>query len=306
MTDFIDMTKAELAAALKAAGIELTASQIKKTSHADLVQMAGEQARPTEPNLIKVLDNSDALHASESPDAAELDDNRLLETLATLTPAEQHLLVAFAHCENNVTNGAPKHAKVASDLATWVWLDDRKVGDMTVKQKKGVLSSLVKKSLVTVTPDSEGDLIGFTDAGFDAVMALLDDELPEITTAPKADKKAANVVAMPTTKKARVLEDRVLLQPGKVEDVKPTKEGSKRALLIQALSRGCTLEHLESLLGWNRSTVSSAIRTDVGAIGLGVERKGDKYFLLLPEGMKALPVREATATREEARVAACK
>ena len=137
-------------------------------------------------------------------------------------------------------------------------------------------------------------------------MALLDDELPEITTAPKADKKAANVVAMPTTKKARVLEDRVLLQPGKVEDVKPTKEGSKRALLIQALSRGCTLEHLESLLGWNRSTVSSAIRTDVGAIGLGVERKGDKYFLLLPEGMKALPVREATATREEARVAACK
>lgn len=306
MTDFIDMTKAELAAALKAAGIELTASQIKKTSHADLVQMAGEQARPTEPNLIKVLDDSDALHASESPDAAELDDNRLLETLATLTPAEQHLLVAFAHCENNVTNGAPKHAKVASDLATWVWLDDRKVGDMTVKQKKGVLSSLVKKSLVTVTPDSEGDLIGFTDAGFDAVMALLDDELPEITTAPKADKKAANVVAMPTTKKARVLEDRVLLQPGKVEDVKPTKEGSKRALLIQALSRGCTLEHLESLLGWNRSTVSSAIRTDVGAIGLGVERKGDKYFLLLPEGMKALPVREATATREEARVAACK
>lgn len=306
MTDFIDMTKAELAAALKAAGIELTASQIKKTSHADLVQMAGEQARPTEPNLIKVLDDSDALHASESPDAAELDDNRLLETLATLTPAEQHLLVAFAHCENNVTNGAPKHAKVASHLATWVWLDDRKVGDMTVKQKKGVLSSLVKKSLVTVTPDSEGDLIGFTDAGFDAVMALLDDELPEITTAPKADKKAANVVAMPTTKKARVLEDRVLLQPGKVEDVKPTKEGSKRALLIQALSRGCTLEHLESLLGWNRSTVSSAIRTDVGAIGLGVERKGDKYFLLLPEGMKALPVREATATREEARVAACK
>ncbi len=145
MTDFIDMTKAELAAALKAAGIELTASQIKKTSHADLVQMAGEQARPTEPNLIKVLDDSDALHASESPDAAELDDNRLLETLATLTPAEQHLLVAFAHCENNVTNGAPKHAKVASDLATWVWLDDRKVGDMTVKQKKGVLSSLVKK-----------------------------------------------------------------------------------------------------------------------------------------------------------------
>lgn len=110
----------------------------------------------------------------------------------------------------------------------------------------------------------------------------------------------------PTPKKARVLDDRILIKPGKAEDVKPTKEGSKRALLIQALSRGTTLEHLMELLGWNRDTVSSAIRTDVGAIGLGVERKGGKYFLLLPEGMKALPVREATATREEARMAACK
>lgn len=106
-------------------------------------------------------------------------------------------------------------------------------------------------------------------------------------------------------RKPRGLDDRVIQAPGKLDDVKPTKEGSKRAILIQALARGTTLEHLQSLLGWNRETVSSALRTDVKAIGLGCERKGGKYFLLLPEGMKKLPVREATATRAAA-VAACK
>lgn len=110
---------------------------------------------------------------------------------------------------------------------------------------------------------------------------------------PKADRKP------------RGLDDRVIQAPGKAEDVRPTKEGSKRAILIQALARGCTLEHLESLLGWNRATVSSALRTDVGAVGLGVERKGGKYFLLLPAGMSKLPLRDATTSRADALVAAC-
>lgn len=106
-------------------------------------------------------------------------------------------------------------------------------------------------------------------------------------------------------RKPRGIDDRVIQAPGTLDDVKPTKDGSKRAILIKALARGTTLEHLQELLGWNRETVSSALRTDVGAIGLGCERKGGKYFLLLPEGMKKLPVREATATRAAA-VAACK
>lgn len=250
------------------------------------------------------------LHEVGSPEAAELDDDsevddkHLLATLKSLTPAEQHLLVAFAHCENNVTNGAPKHAKVAADLATWVWLDDRKVGDMTTKQKKGVLSSLVKKSLVTVTPDSEGDLIGFTDAGFDAVMALLDDELPEIATpAPKAETVKADKPA----RKARVLEDRVIQKPASdLATVRPMTDGSKRHLLAQAMQRGATLEHLIEVTGWSRSTVTSALRWDMSQVGLGVERKGDKYFLIMPEGLKRLPVREATISRADALVAACK
>lgn len=98
----------------------------------------------------------------------------------------------------------------------------------------------------------------------------------------------------------RRLEDRVLVEPGNPEDVKPTKEGSKRALLVTALARGTTVEHLMDLLGWNRPTVTSAIYSDVRAIGLGVERRDGKYFLLLPEGMNALPLREAAKRRAKA------
>lgn len=51
MQDLIDMTKAELAAIIGG----MTASQIKKMSHADLVQMAGEKAAPKAPTQGEVI-----------------------------------------------------------------------------------------------------------------------------------------------------------------------------------------------------------------------------------------------------------
>ena len=111
---------------------------------------------------------------------------------------------------------------------------------------------------------------------------------------PKADRKP------------RGLDDRVIQAPGKVEDVRPTKEGSKRALLVIALQRGATIEHLMEVLGWNKDTVSSALRTDLKAIGLGCERRKGKYHLMLPEGMKKLPLRDATTSRADALAAACR
>ena len=107
------------------------------------------------------------------------------------------------------------------------------------------------------------------------------------------------------TRKPRGLDDRVIQALGKAQDVRPTKEGSKRALLVIALQRGATIEHLMEVLGWNRETVSSAPRTDLKAIGLGCERRKGKYHLLLPEGMKKLPLRDATTSRADALVAAC-
>lgn len=120
------------------------------------------------------------------------------------------------------------------------------------------------------------------------------------TSAPKvAQAKPAPKPEKPA-RAPRGLEDRILVEPGNAEDVKPTKEGSKRALLVTALSRGTTVEHLMDLLGWNRPTVTSAIYSDVKAIGLGVERREGKYTLLLPEGMKALPLREAAKRKAKA------
>ena len=72
-----------------------------------------------------------------------------------------------------------------------------------------------------------------------------------------------------------------------------------------ALARGTTLEHLAEVTGWSRSVVSAALYTDFRAAGLGIERKAGKLHLILPAGVKRLPVREA-ATSNKDTIAACK
>lgn len=268
MTDMNTMTKNELAVIIGG----MTPSQIKKAAHADLVQRAADmQGTPTE-----VLDNSSFLTPTE-------DD--VLAVLKSLTVPEQHLLVAFAHCENTVVNAAPKQATGPADLTTWVWLEDRKVGDMTTPQKKGVLSSLVKKNLVHVTPDSDGDMLGWSLLGFDVVQSLLGQELPAIENKQKA---------APTTRKGN--EDRILVQPATdATKIRPIRAGTKRHLMAVALGRGTTMEHLAEITGWRRDVVSSALYTDFKAAGLGIERKAGKLFLILPEGVAELPVRNTAA-----------
>lgn len=268
MTDLNTMTKPELAVIIGG----MTPSQIKKAAHADLVQRAADvQGAPTDP----VLDNSSYLTPTE-------DD--VLAVLKSLTAPEQHLLVAFAHCENTVVNAAPQQATVPADLTTWVWLEDRKVGDMTTPQKKGVLSSLVKKNLVHVTQDSDGDMLGWSLLGFDVVQSLLDHDLPAMPAAKKEK---------PTT---RGTDDRILVQPATdAAKIKPIHAGTKRHLMAVALARGTTLEHLAEITGWSRSVVSAAIYTDFKTAGLGIERKAGKLHLILPEGVADLPVRTAAS-----------
>lgn len=116
----------------------------------------------------------------------------------------------------------------------------------------------------------------------------------------------AKIVKAPKARKPRELPDRVMREPGKPEDVKATKAGSKRHLMAEALAKGATIQELMETLGWNKDTVSSALRTDMGALGLGVERKAGKYYLLLPKGVKRIPAHDADTTRADALVAACK
>ena len=146
----------------------------------------------------------------------------------------------------------------------------------------------------------------------DMTKTALNDMLAKPLTASALKKIAkADLVAMieaqpPKTRKPRVLPDRVMIEPGKPEDVKATKAGSKRHLMAEALATGATIEELVELLGWNKDTVSSALRTDMGALGLGVERKAGKYHLLLPKGVKRVPSHDADTNRAAALVAACK
>ena len=296
MTDLNTLTKAAINALLVT---PLTASQLKKKSHADLVAMF--DAMPAADAL-----DADIADARGDEPTPPTDDKTLLKTLRALTIPEQHLLSAFAHCENTVTNGAPTSAKTAADLATWVWLDTRKVGDMTTAQKKGVLSSLVKKGLLVITPDAEGDLLGWTLLGFDVVQSLLEEPLPAMPAAkaPKADKPKAE----PKPRAPKALEDRVIVQPTTdLKKVRPAGEGTKKHMIAEALLIGATAERLMEITGWNKSTALSALRWDIGSqMGLGVERKGEKYFLILPEGVKAIPVKAKDMTRADALVAACK
>ena len=271
-----DKTKTELAAIIGG----MTASQIKKASHIELMNRAAHaQGKLTEMNAFG--DDPD-----EPTSAAHIVD------LPAITAAEHHLMVAFAHCENTPLNGAPKQAAHPSDLSTWVWLDTRKVGDMTTAQKKGVLASLVKKGFVTVTPDSEGDLIGWTSAGFEVLRSILELPMPALP-AKATDKpaKANDAPARPKAPKApptarrKQNADGILFAPA--DSQKEPKEGSKRALLLGLLRgpKGTTVDDMAAATGWGRGVASSALYVDVKGSGYGVERINGRLHLL-PRGAK--------------------
>lgn len=148
-----------------------------------------------------------------------------------------------------------------------------------------------------------------TKAELNALLAspLSASDLKKITLADLQAKVDAQKPANPTPKKARVLEDRVLVAPATdLKMVRPVGEGTKRHLLLQALLIGATVEKLQEVTGWNRATAQSALRWDVPQAGMGCERKGDRYFLILPAGVKAIPVKAKDQTRADALVAACR
>lgn len=256
-------------------------------------------AEPTEDEIAS--GKVDALMNKTDPESPTADN---------LTDLEKRVLVA--HLEAGIDcNGAETLDAMLSDNMTWsdVKETSQRTG-LTKKQVSGVIASLSTKGLLDADVEKPNGQPGvdqvLTDKGIRIAFDLLGDGVVANqgpTPAPKADSAKAEKPA----RKARVLEDRVIQKPATdLAKVRPMTDGSKRHLLAQALLRGATLEHLTEVTGWSRSTVTSALRWDMGQVGLGVERKGDKYFLIMPEGLKRLPVREATISRADALVAACK
>lgn len=187
-----------------------------------------------------------------------------------LTDLEKRVLVAYADAGTDC-NGAETVDAMLADNMTWGDVPEiAKATGLTQKQVQGVIASLSTKGLLLITDEAVN--------GEGPVQQVLADN------------------------GIRVAFD---LMPEGVE-AKDALKARKRHLLAEALAKGATIEKLMAVTSWNKDTVSSALRTDIGALGLGVERKGGKYFLLLPKGVKCIPSRYADTTRAAALVAACK
>lgn len=288
MTDLNTLTKAAINALLAE---PLAPAALKKATKADLI------AR------FDAMDAADAL-AADLRDAREDDTPptdpapTVGDILKDLTPKEKVVLVAYLTLGIEC-NGAETLDAMRADNMTWGdTAAIAKATGLTQKQVTGVQSSLSGKCLLVVDCDpvnGEGPVQQvLTDDGLTVAFELL------------ADDVSPDMLKTKPAPKARVLEDRIITPVGKLEDVKAVSDGSKKHKLAEALLRGATIEHLMEVTGWNRSTTLSALRWDVGQMGLGCERKGGKYFLIMPEGLKRLPLRTADVTRADALVAACK
>jgi hypothetical protein len=141
----------------------------------------------------------------------------------------------------------------------------------------------------------------------------LNARLPEPLTASALKKIAKSdlrkmVDALTAPKRTRVLDDRIITTPATdLRHVKAVGQGTKRHALVEALSdpEGASEDALVAATGWSRDVTLSALRYDMGQIGVGVERRGGRYFLLLPQGFKVVPVMENGQSRAAA-VAGCR
>lgn len=312
MTDLINMTKAQVNALLAS---PLTASQLKKTSHADLVAMFDAMSAPDA--LDADLRDARADDTPPTPDQVLDDSEQLTPTLQTvldgLTDFEKAVLVA--HLEAGIAcNGAETLDAMRADNMTWsdVAETSKRTG-LTKKQVNGVLASLSGKGLLVTDCDpvnGEGAVQQvLDDFGIIVAFELLADgvEATVKQAAPKQKAAPAPAPAQPKPRAARVLDDRVITQPAQDQKhVKAVTQGSKRHLLIEALAKGATIDDLMTATGWNKDTVTSALRWDLSQAGLGCERKGGKYFLLLPKGFTRPAIVEKGQAKGEVLLAACK
>ena len=299
MTDLNTRTKAELNALL---ATPLNPSALKKKSHADLVAIF--DAMPATDALDADLRDA---HADDTPPA----EPTLQTVLDGLTDFEKAVLVA--HLEAGIAcNGAETLDAMRADNMTWsdVAETSKRTG-LTKKQVNGVLASLSGKGLLVTDCDpvnGEGAVQQvLDDFGIIVAFELLADGVEATVKQAAPKQKAAPAPAQPKPRAARVLDDRLITQPAQDQKhVKAVTQGSKRHLLIEALAKGATIDDLMTATGWNKDTVTSALRWDLSQAGLGCERKGGKYFLLLPKGFTRPAIVEKGQAKGEVLLAACK
>ncbi len=224
----------------------------------------------------------------------------------TFTKNETAILLAHLDVTMSAMGGETVDQVLGDNMSVTDVQELAEATGKSVKTVRATLGSLTKKELVTPgdkNPETKRIEQWLTEAGVRAAFGLLAD-----MEAPVSD--VIENVADPKPKaapKTRALKPHVYCQPvPKTENITSLTDGSKKHKLASALLDGATMEELMEAVGWNRSTVQSAFSYDMKNSGFGVERRKDqKYYLLMPKGLKRLPVMQKGQSRADALVAAC-
>lgn len=79
--------------------------------------------------------------------------------------------------------------------------------------------------------------------------------------------------------------DRVLVRPVAHPDhIHLPDEGTVADFLIDALAHGCTPGQIEEETGWSKSTVMVNLYKVAKKSGVGIRRRAEMLYLVLPEG----------------------
>lgn len=300
MTDLANLTKSQINALL---ATPLTASALKKTSKTDLVAMF--DAMPASDALdadIRDAREDDTPPTDTPPnfdaDPTTDDPTPVRAPAPKLTAMEKRVLVAYLEAGIDCNGAETLDAMLADNMT---WSDTAEIATrtgLTAKQVQGVQSSLSSKGLLVITDEvvnGEGPVQQvLADDGVRRAFDLLADGVEA-----KAPAKAA-----PAARKPRTLAPHVYCQPA--DEPRALKRGSKKHLLAEALLNGATMDELTAATGWNRATVQSGFTNDMKMSGFGVRRDdAGKYWLILPAGVKHLPITDADVSRAAA-VAGCR
>lgn len=93
-----------------------------------------------------------------------------------------------------------------------------------------------------------------------------------------------------TTKAARVFNR----APGKAEDIKPVRSGTKREAILTLLCGGATAAQVAELCvkadgsSWTKAARRAACTTWACSLGYGIEQHGDKFHLVMPAGIRSV------------------
>ena len=96
--------------------------------------------------------------------------------------------------------------------------------------------------------------------------------------------------------------DRILVKPAAHHtDVALPALGTVADYLLESLGHGCRVAQLQRETGWSRSSVLVNLFKMAKKSGIGIRRKADTLYLVLPEGAKHMYPRPRIVATESAR-----